>query len=81
MCQRMFESRISAAATEKLPGLENPHAKTVCSKMRWEILRIGEQKGRAVIQSFQVLAWMITISRMSNLNQLENCQKYAHKLS
>ena len=25
----MFESRISANATEKLPGLEIPHAKTV----------------------------------------------------
>ena len=30
---------------------------------------------------FQVLAWMITNSRRKNLNQLENCQKYAHKLS
>ena len=29
----------------------------------------------------QVLAWMIIISRKRNLNQLENCQKYAHKLS
>ena len=29
----------------------------------------------------QVLAWMITISRKRNLNQLENCQTYAHKLS
>ena len=25
----MFESRISAGATEKLPGWEKPHAKTV----------------------------------------------------
>ena len=30
---------------------------------------------------FQVLAWMITISRKKNLDQLENCQKFAHKLS
>ena len=30
--QKMFESRISAGATEKLPGWEKPHAKTVaCS--------------------------------------------------
>ena len=26
---KMFESRISAGATEKLPGWKNPHAKTV----------------------------------------------------
>ena len=26
---KMFESRISAAATEKLPGWEKPHAQTV----------------------------------------------------
>ena len=30
---------------------------------------------------FQVLAWMIIISRKRNLNQLENCQKYTHRLS
>ena len=29
----------------------------------------------------QVLAWMITISRKRNLNPLENCLKYVHKLS
>ena len=27
--KKMFESRISAGATEKLPGWEKPHAKTV----------------------------------------------------
>ena len=26
-CKKMFESRISAGATEKLPGWEKPHAK------------------------------------------------------
>ena len=31
--------------------------------------------------NFQVLAWMITISRNRNLNQLEIYQKYAHKFS
>ena len=35
---RMFESRISAGATEKLPGWEKPHAKTVA----WSY----DQKGR-----------------------------------
>ena len=29
---------------------------------------------------FQVLAWMITNSKKRNLNQWENCPKYAHKL-
>ena len=28
-CQKMFESRISVRATEKLPGWEKPHAQTV----------------------------------------------------
>ena len=28
-CTKMFEPRISAGATEKLPGCERPHAKTV----------------------------------------------------
>ena len=30
---------------------------------------------------FQILAWMIINSSRRNLNQLENCQKFAHKLS
>ena len=31
-CKKMFESRISAGATDKLPGWEEAHAKTVgCS--------------------------------------------------
>ena len=28
-CKKMFESRISSGATEKLPGWEKPHAHTV----------------------------------------------------
>ena len=39
--KKMFESRISVGATEKLPAWEKPHARTVawsndrtCSKMR-----------------------------------------------
>ena len=86
----MFKSRISAAVTEKLSGWEKPHAKNcrvllrhgrTCSKMRWEILWTGEQKDRAVIQSFQVLAWMIITSRRRNWNQLENWPHYALRLS
>ena len=85
-----FAPRISAAATEKLPGWEKTsrkdgcvvlrHGRT-CSKMRWEILRSGEQIRPSSHAKSQVLAWMIANSRRSNLNQLENCQKYAHKLS
>ena len=43
--------------------------------------RTGEQKESATVQSFQVLAWMIIISRRKNLNQLENYLKCAHMLS
>ena len=28
-CRKLFESRVSAGATEKLPGWANPHAQTV----------------------------------------------------
>ena len=57
------ESRISAGATEKLPGWEKPHAKTVAWSYTWkdilekcvEILRAGTQKDRAIIQSFESL--------------------------
>ena len=37
--KKMFESRISAGATEKLPGWDNPHAKT----MAWSY----DMEGRA----------------------------------
>ena len=49
----MFESRLLVGATEKLLGWEKP----TCS-IRWEILRTGEQKDRAVIQSLKsLLRW------------------------
>ena len=56
----IFESRISARATEKLPGWDKPRAKTsawscdngrTCSKMRGTVLRLGKQKDGATIQS------------------------------
>ena len=43
------------------------HGRT-CSKMCWEMLGIGEQKDSSYTK-FQVLAWMINISRRSNLNR------------
>ena len=52
-----------------------------CSKMCWEILRAGKRKKWSSCRKFQVPVWMITNSRRKNLNQLENYQKYAYKLS
>ena len=83
---KMFRSRVSAGATEKLPGCEKPHAKTVAWSYDMEgharqcVERYCELANKKVEQ-LQVLAWMITNSRRKNLNRLENYQKYAHKLS
>ena len=61
---KMFESRISAGATEKLPGWDKTsrenfsvvlrHGRT-CSKMRGTVLRIGKQEDGATFQGFQSL--------------------------
>ena len=61
-----FESRNSAGST--------------CSKMRWEILRSGEQKDSSSTKSL-VFASMTTIAKKRNLNQLENCPMSVLKLS
>ena len=85
----MFESRIPAGATERLPGWEKPHAKTVAwscdmeghaQKVRRAMLRPGKQEGGAIFTKFLVLAWMTINPNKKNLNQLENCHKFAHKL-
>ena len=61
---KMFESRISAKPTEKLPGWDKPRAKTSAwsydmeghaRKMRGTVLRIGKQKDGATIRSFSSL--------------------------
>ena len=61
---KMFESRVSAGATEKLPGWGQTSRKNfsvvlrhgrTCSKMRGTVLRIGKQKDGATIQSFPSL--------------------------
>ena len=88
--RKMFESRISVGATEKSPGREKPHAETVAwscdmeghAKMRVEryIVSWQTKKQRSCTES-QLLAWMIITSRRMNWNQLENCQKYAVRLS
>ena len=56
----MFESRISAGATEKLPGWEKTsrahcsvvlrHGGTRSKKMRWAVLWIGKQESGAALQ-------------------------------
>ena len=63
----MFESRISARATVKLPGWEKPHAQTVAwsydmeghaKKMRLAILWTGKQDSGATLQSLKpLLGW------------------------
>ena len=78
-CRRMFESRFFAGATEKLQGWEKPHAKTVA--WSYDMEGHAQKCVERYCEQSQVLAWMTTISRKRNLNQLENCQKYAHKLS
>ena len=84
----MFESRISAGATEELPGWDKHHAKIVawshdmeehaeqCVERHCEL---AKQKRRSNFSKFQVLAWMIITSRRINLNLLENCQQIVLK--
>ena len=61
--KKMFESRISVGATEKLPGVEKPDAKTVAwshdmeGRARKCVERHCELANKKV--KFQVLAWMI----------------------
>ena len=84
----MFELRISAGATEKLPGWEKPHAKTVAWSKDMEgharkcVERYCELATKKVEQLYkcQVLTWVIINSNRKNLNQSENYDKYADKL-
>ena len=71
----MFESRISAGATEKLPGWDKFHAKTVAScdmegHARKCFERYCELANKKVeqVKKVQVLAWMIIYSDRKNLN-------------
>ena len=88
---KMFESRISAGATENLPGWQKPQAQTVAwsydmeghaQKMRWVILRIGEQKDRAFFQSLHTLfGWsQLQEGRHGSVGELSNvCSQMALK--
>ena len=64
----MFESRISAGATEKIPGWEKPHAKTVasCSKMRLNDTVNWQTRKWSNCTKFQALVWMIINSNRRN---------------
>ena len=86
----MFESRIYAGATQKLPGWAKPHAQTVAwsfdvegraQKCVERYRELAQLKRQSNFSKSQVLAWMIIISKKRNLNQLEKCEKYAQKLS
>ena len=62
--REMFESQISATATEKLPGWEKPHAKTVAwsydteghaQKCVERYCELADTKDRAIVHSFNSL--------------------------
>ena len=86
--KKMFESRISAGATEKLSGWEKPHAQTVAWSYDMEgharkcVERYCELANKKVEQLYKVSSpfWMIINSSRRNSNQLENRQKLAHKI-
>ena len=83
----MFESRISAGATEKLPCSENlrisswsddmeGHAKKCVERFcGWRTKRLNNST------KYQLHALMTIISKKKNWNPWENCQKYALRLS
>ena len=60
---KMFESRVSAGAAEKLSGWQTSRTNSsvvlrhggTFSKMRWAILRIGKQESGAIVQSLNSL--------------------------
>ena len=76
--KEMFESRISAGATEKLPGWAKPHAKT--HKNVWKGIAHWRTKRQSNCAKFQVVVWKIIRQRKKSLNQLRNDLKYAYKL-
>ena len=88
-CEKMFESRISAGATEKNHYRDG---KALTRKLKrapttWKDMLKNASTDTVNWQTrkwsnftkFQVLAWMTINSRRKNSNQLENCQKFAHK--
>ena len=87
--REVSESRISAGATEKLQRWEKLTQNRLRGPTTWKDMLENalrdianwRTKRQSSETKSQVLVWMIIISRKRNLNQLENGQKYAHKLS
>ena len=85
--REMFESRLSAGATEKYQGGKNLTQRRLRGPTTWkdmnknalrEIANWRTRRQNSNTKS-QVLTWMIIISRKRNLNQMEKCQKFAHR--
>ena len=85
--KNMFESRISGGVTEYYQGGTNITQKRQQGPMTWkDMLRSAwkdvenwETKRQSNYTKFQVLAWMTIMSKRRSSNQLENCEKYAHR--
>ena len=87
--KNMFESRVSAGATEKLPGWKKNFAREQqhgpmtwrdTPKNAWRDIVKWQTKKWSNCTKFQVFAWMIITSKRRNLHQWENCPKCAPKL-
>ena len=88
--KEMFESRVSAGATEKIDRVGRRHAKTVswsydveghARKCVERYCELANKEAGAIVKKFQVLAWMIIMSGRRNLNQSKNYPNDAHTLS
>ena len=84
--KKLFESRISAGATQKLPGWEKPHAKTAARSYDME------DHAKKCVESWQIKrlnnctkslihVWTTITSKWKNWKGLGSCPKCARKLS
>ena len=83
---KMFESRISAGATEKLPGWDKPRAKTSAWSYDMEGLarkcverccKFATKKTEQLIQGCPVLVWTITKLKRKSWKTKVTCQNCA----
>ena len=85
----VWVTEFSAGATEKLTGWENFTRKPWRGPTTWKDMLKNALSDTVNWQTwkwsnctkFQVPAWMIIMSGRKKSNQLENCQKFARKLS
>ena len=75
--KRCFNHVFSLEQLKNYQGERNLTQKQWLDLTTWKDMLENALKG---VRSFQVLAWVIIRSRRRNLNQLENCQKYTHRL-